>query len=448
MSDLVTTALQNWLSSLPHMPQTLVVAYSGGRDSHVLLHALRELCARYPSISLKALHINHGLQADADNWAMHCAVLCQSYAIELKIVSLKLSPKKGESIEALAREARLNVFAQALAINEMLLTAHHQLDQAETALLQLLRGAGPLGLSAMPHTKTLGLGQGVRPLLAVPEQAIAAYAKVHQLEWVEDPSNQHIRFTRNALRHRVFPELKALNPSMAACIVRGATHCAESQSLLAECLKPVLNACLTGNNALDLHALKGHSPLKQQYLLRYWLDMQGILMPSTRQLDTILKQFLTAQRDAQPSIVLQGGTLEWYKQCLYYVRHQFSLPRGSWDLKQSLALADGTTWHALLQTGKGVSASLLPEGKLEIRFRVGGEKCKPSAKMHTRPLKKWLQEYDIPPWQRNNIPLFYYQEKLVAVGSLFVCEGWQVKSPLDQGWVIEQKKQDNQILVW
>lgn len=430
--------LQNWLATLPPNP-TIIVAYSGGRDSHVLLHALKTLCESRDTFSLKAIHINHGLQKFANDWVLHCQSICEQYAISFSCVKLETKPPKGESIEAWAREARYKAFADILLQDEILVTAHHALDQTETFLLQLLRGAGLAGLSAMPQLKFLGKGKHVRPLLHVPAQIIEDYAQNNALHWIEDPSNAQTRFTRNALRHKVIPALKAINPQLTACIGRAAKHCAESQALLEDCLKEAFAASLEKDNALNLGSLQSCSKLKQNALLRMWLSLHELPMPSTKQLETIRHQFLQAAEDAMPTIILKEGLLKRFQNRLYYVKSTLANHHAiSWQLSESLKLSDGSHFQAIVQKGQGIALSLVSKEEVEVRFRQGGERCQIAHQSHRRPLKKILQELGIPPWRRQQIPLFYYEECLIAVGSLFICEGWQVKSPYEQGWLIKE----------
>lgn len=203
--------LLSQLQSLPR-PSGYLVAYSGGLDSHVLVHALAGLRAEL-RLPVRALHVHHGLQPQADDWVVHCEAVCRQLEIPLLVEQLDLAPGAGESIEAAARAARYAAIAKHLRRDEMLLTAQHRDDQAETLLLQLLRGAGLEGLSGMPGCRAWQGGWHARPLLDVDREALAVYARDHQLQWIEDPSNLDERFDRNYLRHRVMPLLRARWPS-------------------------------------------------------------------------------------------------------------------------------------------------------------------------------------------------------------------------------------------
>jgi tRNA(Ile)-lysidine synthase len=438
MSHPLTTTLQNWLSTLPPQP-TLVVAYSGGRDSHVLLHALKTLRDSRNTFSLKAIHINHGLQKPAEEWVLHCQSVCEQYAIPITTIRLDATLPKGESVEAWAREARYHAFVNNLLKDEILVTAHHACDQAETFLLQLLRGAGPMGLASMPQVKSLGQGRHIRPLLNIPAQIINAYAQSNMLTWVDDPTNAQTRYTRNALRHKVVPELEAINPQWSDCISRAAKHCADNQRLLEDCLQETLARSLGEDKSLDLVLLQQYSILKQNALLRMWLGLHQIEMPSTKQLEVIRSQFCYAKEDAKPSIPLKEGVLKRFKNRLYCVKNSLESSNSvAWPLRDCLKLNDGSHFQALAQKGEGIAIALLSKGEVEVRFRSGGERCQVSNKPHRRPLKKILQDFAIAPWQRQQIPLFYYEDTLIAVGALFICEGWQVKTSEEMGWVIKK----------
>lgn len=438
----VLSALRAWLSKHAHAPVKLVVAYSGGRDSHVLLQALHELHSPTALFSLRAIHVNHGLHPKANEWTQHCERICQSLSIPLTTLFLGLKPQKGDSIEALARTHRYLALAQELQDEEWLLTAHTLDDQAETCLLQLLRGAGPLGLGGIAATKTLAKGKLGRPLLAVNRTDIAAFAQMRQLAWVEDETNQDPRFRRNFLRHFIFPQLQKVYPALNACIARSGAHCYESQLLLNEFLEQELKHCLGPSpHILNLTPFKQLSPLKQPYVLRYWLRLNRLPAPSTKKLNDLLQQVLTAATDAQPCIAWEGVYLRRYQEALYSLpksiskrSSKVSLP---WRLEEPLQLPDGSIWQAQTKKGQGVAKAKLTTW-LDVSFRQGGERCRPAGNLHSRPLKKILQERRIPPWQRDHLPLFYHQGSLVSVGDLFICEGWQNTEEKQEGWVIER----------
>lgn len=299
-------ALFAWRRLLPASVKDLVIGLSGGRDSCVLLEALCQCEQLVSRFSLRAIHIHHGLNPKADEWEAHCQNLADQLGILLTVVRLGLNPPEGESIENVARQARYRAFSEALQENEVLLTAHHLEDQAETVLLQLLRGAGVKGLSGMPMMKRLGKGWHARPLLAVSHDKIKAYAKVRNLQWIEDSSNNELRFTRNFLRHRVMPLLKIVNPNYSACLARSAEHCQNTQALLENYLEKDLVNCLSADQGLLVDKLKGYSLLHQAALVRFWLQRAGYPFPSSKKLRTMVEQMVEARIDRHPCVEWGG----------------------------------------------------------------------------------------------------------------------------------------------
>lgn len=434
----VQETLAAWLDDLsPSFTELqFVVAFSGGRDSAVLLHALQSLRTRYTALTLRAIHIHHGLLPQACTWAKHCEDIAAAYHVRCDIVSLALRPQPGQSVEEVARNGRYQAFKSRLEPHEYLLTAHTEDDQAETVLLQLMRGAGPKGLSAMAPLMRLGQGNLARPLLGVSRAMIAEYAKLHGLTWIEDPSNQDPRFARNFLRLGVFSSLQSYFPGFTSCIARSAEHIGTMQQLLDEYIAADLSACLVDGN-LDLGALKAFSPSKQMAVLRAWLQHHQIRSPSTKTLNSILQQAISAKIDAKVRFSLGDINLYRYQNKLFCEKALSScVPEETeWDLSQPLLWA-GKRWEAKLMVGQGVRLAN-GEAKLIVRVRQGGERCRLLGEKISRSLKKVLQNQRIPFWQRQQLPLFYQGEELVCIGNHLVCEGWQVNNPNELGWVIE-----------
>ena len=440
MKSNVQETLTAWLKGLcvPSNECQLIVAFSGGRDSHVLLHALQSLRANIPALTLRVIHVNHGLQPLSAAWAKHCEQTAVSYGLVCQTINLQLAPQKGQSIEEEARNGRYLAFKSVLEPNELLLTAHTEDDQAETLMLQLMRGAGPKGLSAMVPCMPLGQGLLARPLLGVSRQDIADYAAYHQLCWVEDPSNQDTRFARNFLRRNVFMSLRTYYPGFTRCMARSAGHIADSEQLLAEYLKVDFSACLDQDGMLDLLALKNFSDRKQMAILREWLRHHQIRSPTTLTLKSILQQTLTAKIDAKVTISFGNVTLYRYQQKLYW--QQKALAKApeevAWDLRLPLVWA-GKSWRAKKVKGQGIYLGNESQNILMVRARQGGEKCRLQGEKITRSLKKVLQKQQVPFWQRRQLPLFYRGHELVSLGGALICEGWQVNAPEEIGWVIE-----------
>ncbi len=432
--------LAEWLHSLsqPFSQISLVVAYSGGRDSHVLLHALQALRSEY-AFSLKAIHVNHGLQPEAKQWAVHCQAQALAYGIECQVIDLQIVPQKGQSVEELAREQRYAAFKSQLVPGSFLLTAHTRDDQAETVLLQLFRGAGCKGLAGIASLAPFGSAQLTRPLLPVSRSDIANYADNHQLCWIEDGSNQNDRFARNFLRNQILPTLQDYFPGMTTCVARSAKHIAKAQDLLNEYVAVDLVACLHADNTLNLRVLQTLSASKQIAVLRAWFTHLQIRSPATRRLNTIWHQVLTAKQDAKLCIRFGDMTLRRYQQSLFALKEDLHQPNDAvtWDLLSPLIMGQ-TVWQARKTTGQGFRLDCTTQGPITVRSRQGGERCRLAGEKMTRSLKKIYQQLAIPYWQRTQLPLFYQGDKLIGAGNAFICEGWQVSEPKELGWVIEK----------
>jgi len=440
--DLICEKLTQWLAIHAQVGSKLVVAYSGGQDSHVLLHALT-LLLKHMHFSLRAIHIHHGLQVLNDDWARHCQRICENYGIALEVIRLDLSVPPNESLEAVARLARYEALGSALHEEEILLTAHMLEDQSETIMLQLLRGSGPLGLSGIAPLQKFAKGYLARPLLGIKKSSLRALALEHNLQWIEDPSNQNTRFRRNFLRQEVFPLLETHVPGFATCMVRSAQHCAQAEALLAHFLSTTLRDCQGESEySLILSEFKALPPLVQPYVLRFWLKKCELPLPSTKKLSVMIDQIQNAKPDAQPCITWGKHELRRYKNNIIVRKSSMHcLPLASslrifWALSRPLTLPDGSLWRAQKKRGQGIDPGKI--SCVSVGFRQGAERCRRAGDKGSRGLKKYLQEHGIPSWERASIPLFYQGESLVGVGYLFICEGWQVDSVEQEGWVIEK----------
>lgn len=411
--------------------QHLALALSGGVDSVVLFDILRQL--RSPlKFSLSALHVNHQISPHAPDWGRFCAGLCARHAVAYAEEAVVLERGGGDSLEALARAARYRAFA---GLNtDFVVLAQHRDDQAETVLLQLLRGAGVKGLSAMPGVRALGESRHVlRPLLDVPRAQILAWAGEHDLAWVEDESNQDVRYDRNFLRHEVLPLLARRFPACAHTLARAGGHFAETAELLDQLA--VLDAC-DGicENRLRVDVLAPLSAARARNLLRHFLDRQGIPMPSAARLDDVLHQVSAARPDARVHIALGEYELRRYRGELHATRRlaphepELSLP---WQSGEMLVLPHGSLRFEQRQ-GEGVSLARLESAPLTMRYRRGGERLRPLCGRPSRSLKNLLQESAVPPWRRERLPLLYCGDALVCVPEMGVDCAWQAQ-PGEQG---------------
>ena len=400
------------------------LAYSGGCDSHALLHAAAQLRRRGLIQSVHGVHVNHGLQAASDGWAGHCAAVCAELEIPCTILRVNARAEPGESPEAAARHARYRAFAELMETGDCLLTAHHQDDQAETLLLQLLRGGGPHGLAAMPEATAFAAGLHARPLLAFSRADLQRYAEQHALRWIEDPSNADTGFDRNYLRNAVMPVLRERWPAAARVLARGAAHQAEAAQLSDALAAEDMRRCREEDGTLRISSLLALAEARQRNVLRYWLKDSGFKAPDTVRLAHLQHEVLHAAPDRAPEVHWEGVTVRRYRDALYAAPPQAAVDGTmslSWDIAEPLPLPDGATLSAIPDRGAGVKAALCSGQTVTVRYRQGGEECRPAPRAATRPLKKLLQEAGVPPWERERIPLIYVGGHLAAVAGYWVC---------------------------
>lgn len=391
------------------------IAFSGGLDSSVLLHLLASLGRTEPLPPLHAIHIHHGLQAVADGWPAHCQAVCDELGVPLQVMSVQVGA--GASLERAAREARYGTFAQVLGEGEVLLTAQHRDDQAETLLFRLLRGAGVRGLAGIPHSRPLARGVVVRPLLDCSRAELLAYAQQHGLGWVEDPSNSDPTYARNYLRHQVLPTFTRHWPQAVHNLARSAAHLREAQGLLDELAQADLAAADTASTfpwlslpSLALPPLLELSPARQRNALRHWLAGVTKLPDSDHWAGW--ENLRDARVDAAPIWRLSDGELQRGDGRLWWLS-------GEWLPTPSSAV----DWQQPEQTlelpgnGRLSISGQAPIGPLQVRYRQGGEVLNLPGRGH-RDLKRLLNEYAIPAFVRGRLPLLYRGEELLAVANL------------------------------
>lgn len=417
------------------------IAYSGGLDSHVLLHALAQLPQK---LSLRAIHVNHGWHKDAAQWAEHSVKSCAALGIICDVINLDVKPIRGKSLEALARDARYQAFAKVMKENDCLLTAHQQDDQAETLLLQLLRGAGVKGLASMPDVTSFADGYHVRPLLNFSRAELKTYADQEQLNWIEDDSNLNLKFDRNFIRHELMPHIQQRWPQAAATLARTAQHCAEATELLDELAAKDLEYCQEKNNyhKLSIKNILQLNPARQRNLLRYWLQQLNFPVPSSVQLAHIQNDILQSSVDAEPIVCWDEVEIRRYRNDLFAFKSSLSLqlPENiSWDLMRPLELINIGTLSATEKLGQGINRAALRYKKITARFRGRGQRFHPVGRQGSHPLKKLFQEWDIPPWERDRTPLIFCEDELVAVAGYAVSEKFAAKQN-ELGWVINWQR--------
>lgn len=421
-----TDQLLQQLSNLQgaHPPARYLVLWSGGLDSTVLLHALWQ-GRNLHRTSIVAVHINHALQDAAAAWEDHCRRFAAS--LDMPFVSCNVAvAHKGGGLEAAAREARYAAIREIMHDNDHVLSAHHEQDQAETLMLNLLRGSGPAGLAGIAAIQPYGAGLLVRPMLGVPREDIEAYAAEHGLSWIEDPSNDDVRFDRNYLRREILPRLRLRWPAATARLRRSAELLAEAAELQTNLAELDLATAGDDPSRLAISALGRLSPMRQRNLLRHAIRCSGLPPPPSTRLYQAVDELIPARADANPLVRWPGGELRRYRDSLYI------LPEAAADeLHGSLTLrADGSetclgpTLGSLMLEGNnagGIDPRLVGCG-LSVRFREGGEAIRASGRVHRRLLKKLLQETAVVPWMRQRIPLLYAEGALVAVGDLWIAE--------------------------
>lgn len=401
-------------------PPKLLLALSGGLDSCVLLHLLAEVKRTFP-FELHAMHVHHGLSANADAWAAFCTEQCELLNVPLQVVRVKIDRSGKLGIEAAARQLRYQALFD-YHINEapadFVVTAHHQDDQAETLLLQLFRGAGVKGLSSMaPIDKTRRL---LRPLLDVSRQTLHDYAVLHHLAWCNDESNDDTQYERNFVRHEVMPVLETRFQSVKPVLARTASHLAEANVLL-DALASLDAKALLLDNSLCLQGLAHLDTPRAKNLLRWWIAQNKLAMPTTEHLSEMVQQLLNAKPDADLSVKLQHLSLRRYQQRAYLTVDQVSEPFDLvWSGEPQITLPNGGQLLFNQVSGAGLALKF-GMTKLRITNRDGGERFKPNPLRPTRTLKHLLQEANIPPWQRDRLPLIYWQDTLAYVPAIGVA---------------------------
>ncbi|MBK4727717.1 tRNA lysidine(34) synthetase TilS [Pantoea agglomerans] len=430
------------MSSLAHLEaplaneNSLLLAYSGGLDSSVLLHQLVLLRQQRPALQLRAVHIHHGLNPLAESWVAHCQQQCARWQVPLEVVYVRVDARQG-GIEAAARTARYQAFRQRLRAGETLLTAQHQDDQSETLLLALKRGSGPAGLAAMPQQHWLGEHRHLRPLLTHSRQQLEEWAHHHQLTWIEDDSNSDARYDRNFLRLEVMPMLNARWPHFSRAVARSAALCGEQEQLLDELLAESLDSLMDASGTLSILPMLEMSDARRFALLRRWIAHQQGSMPSRDALRRVWQEVACSREDAEPRFRLGQNEVRRFRGRLYWLPLLTSLSEHAlpWpDRAQPLLLPDGlgqleqhnNDGLALRPplSGEAVSVRFQAQGSLHIVGRSG-----------SRPLKKLWQELAVPPWQRDRTPLIFYGDRLAAAADFFVTRDGAPAAP-DPAWFV------------
>jgi tRNA(Ile)-lysidine synthase len=406
------------------------VAFSGGADSTALLAALAQL-QRLP-LKVRALHVDHRLHPHSANWAAHCRRVARALDVPLQVRTANIARARGESLEAAARAARYQLLATALGEDEALVTAHHQDDQLETVLLQLLRGAGLAGIAAMPAVASFARGALVRPLLPWSRAELGAWVRSQGLDWIEDPGNSELRLDRNYLRTRVLPLIRERWPAAAATVTRAARHAAEAQRLL-DALGAADAARASFGAMLSAKRLRTLSPERRRNALRFWITAAGHLAPPASRLEEIAGPLLQARADAQPLVRWEGTLLQRQADLLSLraasgasgVLEEVTWP---WRRRRTCPLPGPGGKLTLKRDARGpLDLDTLP-ATLTIRARRGGERLRPVRGGPRRVLKSLLQEARVPVAERAQLPLIFADSTLIAVAGLWLDESVQASA--------------------
>ncbi len=406
--------LQRFFSDYHHLAK-FYVAYSGGLDSTVLLHAMH-----MQKLPLQAIHVNHHLQKECDSWQKHCETVCKQWGISISIKHAEIQKVSQKSLEDLARDARYELLEEMLDSNSAIVTAHHQDDVAETILLQLLRGSGPAGLAAMPEVKKLTTGFHLRPMLNISRKELLSYANEHELYWVDDPSNDECNFDRNYLRNEVLPKIFKRWPAAQKTLARSAELQAQTLSCLNDLARIDLRESATDESyILELPSLQALSDERLSNVLRYWIQSHNMRRPSRKILQQVISDIVRKQEiETSPMQSWKEGEIRRFQNRLYLMQ-PLSIHDPSqefrWKIDQPLLIQSLN--RTLLPQELTQHHVAIPEGtnELMVRFRQGGERLKLVGQNQHRSLKNLLNEAGVPPWERSRIPLLYHGDQLISV---------------------------------
>lgn len=417
-------------------PSRYIVAYSGGADSTALLHALADSREEH-GVGILAVHVNHGLHKDADAWAEHCEKFADRFEIPFTVFRVSIRIEEGQGVEAAARDARYAALEKLVEPTDWLLSAHHADDQAETLLLNLLRGSGPAGIAGIGVRQPFAAGELVRPLLRVSGGDLRDYAAAHGLDWIEDPSNLDTRFDRNYLRKELMPRLAERWEGLATRLGRSAALAGETSELL-EALAEVDMLGLGSPDRLRIGALVALPKIRQRNVLRHAIRICGLPIPSAGVLQQVIEDLIPAKGDAQPLVHWGGAEARRYRDHLYLM-HELPAAVDAPDQRIErgggpVELGPGMGRLSLSELGRqGIDPGLAAAG-LEVRYRKGGEEIRRPGHDCTHKLKKLLQQEGVVPWMRERIPLLYAGNDLVAVGDLWTAADATIEEGVSVHW--------------
>lgn len=433
--------------SCPSLTIAIAIAYSGGLDSSVLLHLAHDYAAAH-NVVFFAFHIHHGISSNADAWLAHCHDECKRLGIAFDARRVILSGRDKSGVEEAARMSRyaaLGGLCRAYSA-PVLLTAHHQDDQVETVFLQLLRGSGVPGIAGMDEISSAPdlLGDSnlilARPLLAVSREVLEDFARIRKISYIEDESNNDIRYTRNALRHGVMPSFSTFFPGFKDRIVRSAGHARSAQRLLNERAADDLAKTIAGDS-LNISGLRQLSTDRIDNALRYWLASHGIRTPATSWLIELRIQLFNAREDAQICVTHGRHHIKRYRDRIFLVpAHDVegfaSMPiTFRWDGERSLAFAAYRGELTFEDATEGVSIDWLRKQSLIICYRKGGESLKLAQNRPMRSLKQHYQTLDVPAWKRKILPLILTAESQLLFAGGIGMNYQYIGEPKGEGYI-------------
>jgi tRNA(Ile)-lysidine synthase len=395
----------------------ILLGLSGGLDSCVLLHLLANMQTQL-DFKLKAIHVHHGISPYADDWLNFCKQKCKLLDIEFDAVKVKINKKGSLGIEGEARELRYEAIKKKQ--KDIVALGHHQNDQAETLMLQLLRGSGLKGLAGMPEFDKKR--KFWRPMLNIKKELLEKYASENGIKYIKDESNEDINFDRNFIRKKVLPLIESRYPASIETISRSASNISEGyhlNKLLA--LDDSKNVMSDDGSYLLISDLNKLPNLRAINLIRWWLSFNGLLMPSKKNVEELFRQVKLIKKDTSLNLKISND------RSIRAFDDNLPSYRFKWAGQDEIELPNKSKLHFVKTKKGGLSLSKLGVNTLDIKGRTGGEKLKPLPDQPSRSLKYLFQKADIPHWERDQFPLVYANEKLVAVPNLGVQFEYQSK---------------------
>ncbi len=427
-------ALEQYLNSQAGVTQ-LCVAFSGGMDSHVLLHVTSQLLQTQDAIALRAIHINHGLHHESEQWAKHAQQVCDELNVPLVVRNVVVDEKaeKANGPEGGARLARYEAFADIVHPGEHLLLAQHADDQVETFLLQALRGSGPDGLASIPRKRTFVGAYMGRPLLGCTQESLAEHAQANGLSWIEDPSNADNRFDRNFIRNEVLPLIRTRWPAATRTLSRSAMRCAASVQTLHDVAYEDLSVVrVQGTTELSIVSLRVLPAERCFNVLRLWVRQAGLRMPRLQDLQQVMSDLLHARTDSLGVVNVRDYEFRRHGDKLFLINNPlknepFSL---EWEPPYEDLIISETGQILSIEGCEEQGLQLPSEGSITVRSRIGGELIKLGEPAFHKAVKKVLQEAAIPPWQRDTVPLLYVNGRLAAVWNVVVAVDFRANTEI------------------